>query len=73
MIPEIGAASVPQPDIDGGMACICQIRCRVCGQTADLPISAVRIPVEAKGFLLEACVAVYRGLCPQCQRKLSRE
>lgn len=70
MIPDRGASPKPELDGSGRIACLYQVRCRVCGQTTDLPSSTVHVPEENGGFLLETCTVVYQGICIQCQEKL---
>ena len=56
----------------GSMVCTFQVRCRICGQTARLPSSAMEIPADTSGFFPESCSVVYQGLCPQCREELSK-
>ena len=44
------------------------VRCRRCGVIADIPPSHVNPPADSKGFLLEDCAVIYRGLCPACRK-----
>ena len=45
------------------------VRCRLCGAVEDIPPVPVGTPADDKGFLLEDCAVVYRGLCPACREK----
>ena len=45
------------------------VRCRICGAVEDIPLVRVEPPAEDRGFLLEDCAVVYRGLCPICRAK----
>ena len=48
------------------------VRCRLCGLVADIPPVRVEAPDEDRGFLLEDCAVVYRGLCPACRAEQQR-
>lgn len=54
---------------DGELSPHGHVRCRLCGAVEDIPPVAVEKPAEDKGFLLEDCAVVYRGLCPACRVK----
>ena len=45
------------------------VRCRLCGAVEDIPPVPVGAPADDRGFLLEDCAVVYRGLCPACREK----
>lgn len=70
MRPDTEAASVPEQSGSGQMACVRQVRCRICGQTTDLSGSTIQVPEETSGFLRETCIVVYQGICSRCQEKL---
>ena len=48
------------------------VRCRLCGAVEDIPRVRVEPPAEDRGFLLEDCAVIYRGLCPACRMKTGR-
>lgn len=52
---------------DGELSPHSHIRCRICGAVADIPPADVPSPADAKGFLLEDCAVVFRGICPKCR------
>ncbi len=42
--------------------------CRMCGAVEDIPpVDRPERPSEARGFLVEDCAVIYRGLCPACR------
>jgi len=45
------------------------VRCRLCGTVEDIPSAHVEPPADSRGFLLEDCAVVYRGLCPACRAR----
>ncbi len=58
---------------DGDISPHSHARCRLCGAVEDLPPAPVGAPANNKGFLLEDCAVVYRGLCPACREKREKE
>ena len=54
---------------DGEMSPHGHVRCRLCGAVEDLPLVRVDMPAEDRGYLLEDCAVIYRGLCPACRAK----
>lgn len=57
---------------DGDTAPHDHVRCRLCGAVEDIPHVRVEQPAEDRGFLLEDCAVIYRGLCPVCRMKAGR-
>ena len=57
---------------DGDVRPHSHVRCRLCGVVEDIPAVRVETPADSRGFLLEDCAVVYRGLCPGCREKASR-
>ena len=57
---------------DGEMTPHDHVRCRLCGVVEDIPHVRVERPAEDRGFLLEDCAVIYRGLCPVCRAKTGR-
>ena len=54
---------------DGETSPHSHVRCRLCGAVADIPAARVEAPSDDRGFRLEDCAVIYRGLCPDCRRK----
>ena len=54
---------------DGETSPHSHVRCRLCGAVEDIPAVQVEPPSDGRGFLLEDCAVVYRGLCPSCRRQ----
>ena len=54
---------------DGELSPHDHVRCRLCGAVEDIPRVRVEPPTEDRGFLLEDCAVIYRGLCPVCRKK----
>jgi len=54
---------------DGETAPHSHVRCRLCGAVEDIPSARVEPPADSRGFLLEDCAVVYRGLCPACRAR----
>ena len=54
---------------DGETSPHSHVRCRLCGAVEDIPAVQVEPPSDGRGFLLEDCAVVYRGLCPACRSK----
>ena len=54
---------------DGETSPHSHVRCRLCGAVVDIPAARVEAPSDNRGFLLEDCAVIYRGLCPDCRKK----
>lgn len=54
---------------DGETAPHSHVRCRLCGAVEDIPPVQADAPSDDRGFLLEDCAVIFRGLCPACRKK----
>ena len=54
---------------DGELSPHNHVRCRLCGTVEDIPSVRIERPADDRGFLLEDCAVIYRGLCPACRKK----
>ena len=54
---------------DGEISPHSHVRCRLCGMVEDIPPVQVDMPSDVRGFLLEGCAVIYRGLCPACRER----
>jgi len=53
---------------DGQISPHGHLLCRACGRIVDVPQTAVNLPGDDFGFLVENCSVLFRGLCPACRR-----